>query len=348
MRRPCGLRAALAAAAIAALLPAGAAAQVQLNGYLAAEYLRGQSQSAWSTPTFGGIQAGLILSNGPSATGAASAFGYCLEIRSRGLAAPEIEQAWAGFSWSGYVQARAGVYLVPFGRYNTADRPHETFLIDAPYGTVEARPRSWRDIGLMVQGDVKFLRYAAFIGNGLAEADSPAGGQQWRDNNADKGWGGRLDLPISRELDAAVSYYQGSLDGAGERRLRILGADAGWSTQNILAQAEYTRTDIDNPAGFVPGRIEGWYVLLGLSLGSFRPSASYQTSQGEDAFHGSGWAVDPPAAGEGLSWNHSRWTLGLAYALAAGIQIKLEYDWQKEKGAALKDNVLRVQAAAQF
>jgi hypothetical protein len=347
MRRLSFLPAALAAAAVVALLPAAASAQVRLSGYLAAEYLQGQSQSAWSVPTFGNVQAGLILSSGSSAS-ASTSLGYKLEIRSRGLAAPEIEQAWAGFSWSAYAQARVGVYLVPFGRYNAAARPYETFLIDEPYGTTDTRPRSWRDIGVMVEGDVKFLKYAAFIGNGLAEADSPAEGQSWRDNNVDKGWGWRLALPISSELDVAVSYYQGDQDGAGERGLRIYGADAGWATQNILAQAEYTRTDIDNPAGFEAGRIEGWYVLLGLSLGSFRPAASYQTSKADDVFHGPGWAADPPAAGEGLSWNHSRWTMGLAYVLSANIQIKLEYDWQKEKGAALKDNVLRVQAAAQF
>ncbi len=345
MKRLAAVAAALAAGL--ALLPSPSSAQVQINGYLAAEYLNGQSGSAWAGPAFGNLQYGLILSGPVTSTGS-SAFVYRLEIRSLGPASPEIEQAWAGFSASTYFLAKAGVFKVPFGRANEADRPYERLLIDEPYGTSDARPRRWRDIGVLVEGDLRFLKYSAYLGNGLAEADSPAGGQQWGDNNSDKGWGGRLAVPITTELNLGASYYQGRQDAAGERGLRLWGADAAWTTQNILAQAEYTRTDIDNPDGFAAGRVEGWYVLLGLPLGSFRPAGSYQSSRAEDVFHGAGWALDPPTAGEGLSWNHSRWTLGLAYALSTNIQIKLEYDWQKEKGAALRDNVLRVQAVAQF
>lgn len=337
---------AAAAAAMPQTTPATtaktASTQARINAYFAAEYLQGQSDSAWAVPTFGGIQAGLMLSGSW-----ATSFNYMLEIRARDGFQPQIEQAWAGWSWSEYVNVKAGVFLVPFGRYNSADRPYQTVLIDAPYGTTDTHPRGWRDIGIVADGNSGFLKYAAFIGNGLAEAESPAGGQQWRDNNKDKGWGGRLDYPISDELDIAASYYQGQQDTAGDRRIRMFGADAGWTTENIQAQAEYTRTDIENPEGFEPGRIEGWYVLLGLTFGSLRPSASYQKSWADDPFHGAGWA-DPLTAGEGLSWNHSRWTLGLAYTLATNVLLKVEYDWQKEKGTALKDDVLRVQIAAQF
>jgi hypothetical protein len=330
------------AAAFLMLAPGPATAQVRLNGYFAAEYLQGRSQSPWSVGTFGGVQAGLIISGEWS-----QQFGYTLELRARGIDQPQVEQAWASWIWSQAFQAKLGVYLVPFGRYNVAERPFQTLLIDAPYGVAETRPRSWRDIGAMAEGDLGFVRYAAFIGNGLAEASSPADGQQWRDNNKNKGWGGRLSFPISQELDLGVSYYTGKQDAAGDRRLRLLGADAGWTTANILCQAEYTRADIDNPSGFAAGRVEGWFVLLGLTFGSFRPAASYQTSKADDPFHGAGW-TDPLLAGEGSSWDHSRWTLGLSYALHPNVQIKVEYDWQKEKGPALDDNVLRVQAAIHF
>lgn len=330
------------AAALLALVPRPASAQVRLNGYFAAEYLQGQSQSPWKVGTFGGAQAGLIISGEWS-----QQFGYTLELRARGVAQPEIEQALASWIWSQAFQAKLGVYLVPFGRYNAADRPFQTLLIDSPYGVAETRPRSWRDIGVVAEGDLGFVRYAAFLGNGLAEAATPAGGQQWRDNNKNKGWGGRLSFPISQEMDLGLSYYLGKQDEAGDRRLRLFGADAGWTTANISCQAEYTRADIDNPSGFAAGRVEGWFVLLGLTFGSFRPAASYQSSKADDPFHGAGWG-GPLFPGEGLSWNHSRWTLGLSYALHPNVQIKLEYDWQKEKGAALDDNVLRVQAAVHF
>ena len=141
---------------------------------------------------------------------------------------------------------------MPFGRVNAADRPFQLLLVDSPYGTSETRPRSWRDIGAMAEGDLGFVRYSAFVGNGLAEAESLAGGQQWRDNNKSKGWGGRLDFPVSQELGFGVSYYEGRHDAADERRLRLLGADAGWTTPNVQCLAEYTRGRHRQP-----GRVRG-------------------------------------------------------------------------------------------
>ena len=331
------------ALALAALLAAApAAAQVRLNGYFAAEYLQGQADSPWAVGTFGGVQFGLILSGEWSPQ-----FGYMMEIRSRDAVRPELEQAWAGWTWSEAFRAKIGVYLVPFGRVNAADRPFQLLLVDTPYGTSETHPRSWRDIGAMAEGDLGFVRYSAYVGNGLAEAQTLAGGQQWRDNNKNKGWGGRLDFPVSREMGLGVSYYEGRQDTADARRLRLLGADAAWTTPNIHCLAEYTRADIGNPVGFEAGRVEGWFALVGLTFGSIHPIGSYQTSKADDPFHGLGW-VAPLTPGAGLSWNHSRISLGLVYDLQANVRIKLEYDRQKEKGTARADNVLRVQAAVSF
>lgn len=342
--RAAGLAAVGVFLALAAASPASAQApaQTRLNGYFAAEYLQGQKDSAWNVGTFGHVQFGLILSGEWSPR-----FGYLLELRARDAVRPELEQAWAGWTWSEAFRAKIGVYLVPFGRINAADRPFQLLLIDSPYGTSEAHPRSWRDIGLTAEGDLGFVRYSVFLGNGLAEAQTPVAGQQWRDNNKSKGWGGRLDFPVSQELGLGVSYYEGRHDAADERRLRLLGADAGWTTPNVQCLAEFTRADIDNPSGFEAGRVEGWFVLLGLTFGRLHPVGSYQTSKADDPFHGLGWA-GPLTPGGGLSWDHSRFSLGLLYDLHPGLRIKLEYDWQKEKGAALADNVLRVQAAVSF
>jgi len=320
----------------------GFGAEVSLNGYFSAEYLQGQKESPWSKGSFTNAQAGLILSGQWS-----SQFGYALELRTKEGMRVEIGQAWAGWSAAESFQAKVGLFLVPFGRYNRANRPYETLLVDAPYPYGEAYPSSWREIGGMVEGSFGIFGYAAWIGNGLAESADPSGGQQFGDNNKGKAWGARLTGRLSEELELGASYYRGALDSENERNLTLLGADLGWMTQNIRLTAEYTRADIANPAPFAKGRVEGWYVLWGLVFGDWMPTAAYERSWTRDPYHGIGWAA-PATAGAGLDTDHNRWALGLSYALHTNVLVKLEYDIQKESGLTLKDDVLRVQAAVHF
>ncbi len=325
----------------AAAVP-GLRAEAALNGYFSAEYLQGQKESPWAMGSFTNAQAGLILSGRWS-----SQFGYAFELRTKENMKVEIEQAWAGWSPAEGFQAKLGLFLVPFGRYNRANRPFETLLVDSPYPYGEFPPSSWREIGGLVEGSFGILGYAAWIGNGLAESAFPYGGQQYGDNNKGKAWGARLTGRLSEELELGASYYRGALDAEDERNLTVLGADLGWVTTNVRLTAEYTRADIANPAPFAGGRVEGWHVLLGLAFGAWTPTAAYETSRTRDPYHGAGWAA-PATAGAGLDADHSRWALGLAYALHANFLLKLEYDIQKEAGLAVQDNVLRVQAAVHF
>lgn len=331
---------ALLAAALALASPA--AAQVRLNGYFSADYLQGESDGSRAKVTTGKAQAGLILAGEWSPQ-----FGYTLEFRTRDNRTLEIEQAWAGWTGSDEFRAKAGVFLVPFGKYNEADRPFQTLLVDAPYVYAESHPPNWREVGLEVEGSLLGFRYAVYIGNGLAEAESFRAGQQFADNNENKGWGGRLSTSLGQAFEAGVSYYRGKADIENSRDLTLLGADLGWSTQNIHCLAEYTRTDIDNPPDFPRGRAEGWFVLLGLNFGSIEPVLSYQTSRIRDPFHGPGWAGTTDS-GAGLDGNRNRWTVGLNYSLQANILLKLEYDIRKDEKTETADKVLRVQAAVHF
>jgi len=91
---------------------------------------------------------------------------------------PEIEQAWMGWTYSAAFRVRLGLFLVPFGRMNEANRPYQTMLVAFPYPYGEVFPASWREIGAMLEGQTGIFRYSAYIGNGLAEADTTASGQQ--------------------------------------------------------------------------------------------------------------------------------------------------------------------------
>ena len=319
-----------------------AAAQVKTNGYFSLVYGQGQRQSDISRGSFGDIQAGLVLS-GEWAT----RFAYALEIRSRDVAHFEIEQAWAAFHWSDAVQIRVGLYLIPFGKYNQSARPFQTPLVQAPLPVSEVFPSSWREIGLLIEGKSGFLVYSAYIGNGLAEGENLGAGQQFADNNRDKGRGGRLGFLLSAAFEVGVSYYSGKIDAENDRGLTLKGVDLTWSDTSLRLSGEYVKAEIENPAPFSRGTAEGWFALGSFDIGSLAPFVAYEKINYEDAFHGPGFAV-PMTPGLGLSDKRSLWAFGIVATVHPNILLKFEYDLNKESGLELKNNVFRAQAAVHF
>ena len=324
------------------LLAAALPGQLRLNGYFSSDYTQALGKSSGRASSFGNPAAGLIISGEWTPQ-----FSYVLEARTGSEWKPQIEQAWMGWTYSAAFRVRLGLFLVPFGRVNEANRPYQTMLVAFPYPYGEVFPASWREIGAMLEGQTGMFRYSAYIGNGLAEADTTAHGQQFSDNNRNKAYGLRLAFSLSQELEIGGSYYRGRQDAADARNLVMYGADAAWVTKNVRCIAEYTRADLDNPASFARGRAEGWNIQLGLNLGSISPIVAFAKSKTDDPFHGPGW-ISADAAGAGILANHNRWALGAAYAPYDNILLKLEYDIQKDTLLNRKDNVLRVQAAVHF
>lgn len=324
------------------LLAIPAAAQVKLNGYFSLEYTQGQSQSDFSRGSFHGEQAGLILSGEWS-----DKFAYILEFRSRDAARFEIEQALAAFRGSEAFQIKAGLYLVPFGKYNTSARPFQTAFIQPPLPVSDVFPSSWRDVGLLVEGRSGFLVYAAYLGNGLKEGETLRAGQQFSDNNRDKGKGGRLGFLLSDTIEIGLSYYTGRINAGNDRGLTLKGLDATWSSGGIRVSGEVIQADIDNPAPFSRGAAKGWFVLGSFDLGGLNPFAAYQKFDYTDAFHGPGFS-DAPEAGLGVFDKRSLWAMGITAAVHANVLLKVEYDVLKEGDLELKNNVLRAQAAIHF
>jgi hypothetical protein len=324
------------------VLASSASAEVKVGGYFSLEYLRGQASSPYPQGSVESPQAGILLSGQWS-----QRLGYALEVRSKENMRFEIEQAWAGLFLSETVQVKLGIFLVPFGRYNSAGRPFETPLVRAPLPVAVAFPASWRELGVLAEGKTGILRYSAYIGNGLAESEDLASGQQFRDNNSNKAWGGRLGFLLSDAFEAGGSYYTGKLSAADDRLLTMMGADAVWTDRTIKLAAEYCRADIANPTPFAKGRAEGWFVLGSLDLGGFSPVASYQKLKYADPFHGPGFS-GPDGPGLGISEDRRVWTIGLTAALDAGFLVKVEYDFNREPGLELKNDVFRAQIAAHF
>ena len=324
------------------LAAAPASAQVGIAGYFSLAYGQGQKQSALSMGTFHEAQAGLTLSGAWT-----SRFAYALEVRSRGVSRFEIEQAWAAFIWSDALHVKVGLYLVPFGKYNVSARPFQTRLVSAPLPVGEAFPSSWRDIGLLVEGTSGFLIYSAYLGNGLTEGEDLRAGQQFADNNRDKGRGGRLGFLLSAALEAGFSYYSGKIDAENERSLTLKGVDVTWSDSRLHLSGEYVKADVENPAPFSRGSAEGWFALGSYDIGSLSPFIAYEKFNYEDAFHGPGFS-NPLTAVLGVFDRRSLWAFGLTAAVSPNILLKLEYDVHKEFDLELRNNVFRAQAAVHF
>lgn len=315
-----------------AAAPSGS--EVNFGGYLSLDYVKGQADSAYPHGAIENLLAGFL-----AAGRVGQKFGFAVEVRSRDVNRFDLDQAWAGFLPSDSFTARVGLFLVPFGQWNRASRPHETLLIRAPLNLEFLYPASWRDLGVLVEGRIGVLSYAGYVGNGLAEAGGEAlpYGQQFRDNNADKAKGGRLGFLVGQELQAGVSYYIGRYDELNTRDLTLEGADLSWVTAQWEIHGEYTKAFIENPEPFARGTSEGYSIWGAMSFKGFQPVGSFQKIRFADPSHEGGLALD-----------RSRWTAGLRYVLSSTLFVKFEYDWNKEKGTPLRDGQWQVQAGLSF
>jgi hypothetical protein len=189
--------------------------------------------------------------------------------------------------------------------------------------------------------------YAAYLGNGLAEAERIGAGQQFADNNRDKARGGRIGVLWGQNFEVGASYYAGRMDADGARGLTLKGLDGTWTTENIRLAGEYVKADIANPAPYAAGAAEGWFVELALKFGGWSPLVAYQKGRYDDPFHGPGF-TPPDGPGAGLSDRRSLWSVGLVYEIQANVLLKGEYDFDVRDASTPRNPVVRLQAAVHF
>ena len=258
-----------------------------------------------------------------------------------------MEQGFLNIQPSQSFSLKLGLHLVPFGKYNVMNRPHQTMLIEPPLPVENVYPQSWRDIGILVDGEISKFFYSAYLGNGLAESEYLNLGQQFKDNNSNKSFGGRVGLDFGEGFEAAFSYYRGRYDDDNERDLTLKGFDVSWISEGVYVISEYLRADMENPADFDKGKAEGYFILFGFDAGRFRPVGSYQKVEYRDIFHGDGFE-GPEMGGEGIDMEKSRWTVGLMYFSHQNVYFKLEYQFNEEKDMDIKDNLFLIQVALNF
>ena len=311
------------------------------SGYLSFEYIKGQDQSDLVDGSFRNSQFGLIFSDK-----IAPRIEYAAEFRFKEESRIELEQAWVGFNLSNSLNFKLGLYIVPFGKYNLINRPHQTMLINAPLIVEKMFPPSWRDMGVQLEGRAGNIFYSGYWGNGLFESENLGGSQQFEDNNLNKAKGARLGVALSQSLEVAFSYYRGKYDEENERDLILEGIDLIWSSEGFQILSEYLRGTLQNPENFSEGKVEGYYIQVSFESSNFRPVASYQRLKYEDPFHGQGFSSAVPGAG--ISEEKKRWTLGVMYFASENVFLKFEYDFNREKDLEIKNNSYSFQVSLSF
>jgi len=316
--------------------------QIKLNGYFSSEYVKSQLNGIAPGGSFQNPQLGLMLSGR-----LAGKVGYVAEALLRQDAKVDLNQALLAVGFSNSLAINLGLYLVPFGQYNEESRPYQTFLIQRPLSVDNLYPLNWRDIGVQVEGSLFGLLYSAYLGNGLNDGERFNGGQQFKDNNANKAIGGRLAWDIDGKFMAGYSYYQGKYDDGDSRNRVLHGADVSWVSSGFQILGEYTWTDIQNPEDYANGEGKGYFILLTFDFMDVWPVVSYQNLDYRDPFRGMGY-TGPDNPGEGIFEKRERWSLGAVYMLSQMAFFKFEYQMNKEEGISYKNNVYLVQIALSF
>jgi hypothetical protein len=344
---------AVAAALLIGWLPSASQAQVAAaeeskagpsfltTGYLSFDFLKGQRQSGFHQGSVQNAKGGLAF-----AGAVGTVWEYGLEVRFGSEGDFAAEQAFLRRNFSQAVRVKAGLFLVPFGIYNSANRPHEQALARVPLVVEAAYPRSWREIGACVEGETGFLRYAVYGGNGLAEGERLADGQQFADRNSDKGFGGRAAVKLDA-VELGYSYHRSKTGEGNGRRLVLQAADAGWKTNEFQLLGEYILARIDNPAPFGRGECRGYHVQAFLPLDPVSVVVGRQEMTYRDPFHGEGF-LPPDTPGAGIDESRSRWAFELLYAPLPDLLIKVEYDLNREGGPKRNDDLLTAQVAFKF
>jgi len=313
-----------------------------ITGYLSSSFIKSQEKGEYYKGAFTNPLFGLRFSGDVSPS-----INYEAEFRIVDVTHFEIDQAWLGLGSAQSFQLKLGLYLVPFGRYNQINRPHQTFLINPPLHVEFCYPHRWRDIGVLIEGKFSGIFYSGYLGNGLKEGLDLRDGQQFEDNNKDKGKGGRFGFSLGQGVEVAYSIHNSKYDDKDSRNLTLHGVDLTWITQDWQVFGEYILGKIDNPEDFIQGEAEGYFVEVSINFGSFIPFASYQKLKYTDPYHGPAFSGEMEP-GEGIFVDRSRWALGLMYIPVQSVFFKLEYDFNREEGEEKKDDLWAIQVALSF
>jgi porin-like protein len=201
---------------------------------------------------------------------------------------PQPELAYAEYDHSDRLSFQVGRFLVPFGQWNQISNvfDHKSIAYPLMYLgheeedlVLQGGPRpifstGFSDMGLLAYGSVwprpsDQLWYGAYVCNGRFGGTDIEWEDLWnnyRDNNSNKAFGGRVVWSHGDNLSIGGSYQTGKYDTTGKLGYQFAGGDLYYRPlKKVTLRAEYTQNPVDS---FVRGYTKsGWYVSADTPVG---------------------------------------------------------------------------------
>lgn len=323
------------------LAGASLAAQVKPGGYFSFEYLKSQEEGLYQKGTFASFNGGLAVSG--------LIYGQLNFVAEGRLAYQQdfsLAQAYLNFLGSQLISLKMGLFEIPFGRFNRTARPHENPTAFRPL-VFHFFPYRWNDLGVCLEGNFAIFYYSAYVINGLSADSQGYLETKFKDVNKDKGLGGRLGLRFGQGFETGGSIYNGKYDPDGTKDVQFKGIDLLWVTPEWEVRGEYIQASYDHPFLNKKIEFEGYYLTVSMLFRNYRLYYSYQKSDLPEYLIDDHQAPPLNIFLESMI-KKTRSAVGLKMDVASNFFAKLEYDWNKEQGTKLKDNILLVQVGFAF
>lgn len=265
----------------------------------------------------------------------------------------EFERAYIDYLINEYINVRAGVLMVPFGRYNQEHFAPFRDLADRPLVDKEIIPTDWVDVGAGFFGNIPLtdeitLDYEVYLINGFTDDITDKGFRDaipgfGSDNNNNKAGVGRMLLNPHPGIELGLSGYFGKYDKEDNDAAGI-GIDWKAIHGPFELIGEYAFFNLEsglNDVGMsVPDEMHGFYIQTNYH---FWPKFLDNTFLGRQfdfptltgAFRYGVIEIDDDGDANSGDNRERRYTIGLNYRPVETFVIKLEYQINQTKNETL-------------
>ncbi len=192
-----------------------------------------------------------------------------------------VEQAFIDYRFMPNMAVRIGAMLTPFNRFDDFHDPIRNYAITRPQISREIGVSAWKDVGVDLHGffnltETSSLGCDVYTINGLGSGPNLRGSRQYRDNNEDKAFGGRLNFVFRDRIEVGGSVYRGAWNDAGDLDLTLLGVHCMLNTDIIEIYGEYMKAGSENPSPTEDGEMSGYFIQAShLFRNRYRPTVRF-------------------------------------------------------------------------
>ena len=261
-----------------------------------------------------------------------------------------VEQAYIDYWVRPNIAVKVGAMLTPFNRFDEMHDPLTNYIITRPQVSREIGVSAWKDVGVDLHGYVNIneqasLSFDVYSINGLGSGANLRGSRQYRDNNEDKAFGGRLNVMYRDVLEVGGSTYHGAWDADGRYNLTMLGGHVMLHTAIADLYGEVAKATSENAPPTDDGDMSGYFIQGSrLFRSRYRPTVRFGSLDYLDRGDLFGRSI-----GKGDK-DLNELALAFSYYPTSRVALKAEYTLFREGDrAAEKDNdQLGLQAAVKF